>query len=410
MAASDTAFGPSTPQLKIWPVCGSARGSFLVFTSFRRRCHTDSPLPDDAYRNHPRPRQWPPPGRALATTCGSTPTFCSRTTFAGRGPSAVFHREFGRDAKVWDRQKIVIIPDHYIFTADGLSNRNVDILREFVREQGLPYFLRRDRRPQRRMEVRRRPGPAQTPIRRRVRGRCATRRLPEKGHVRPGEVLFGTDSHTCMAGAFGEFATGIGNTDAGFILGTGKLLIKVPETMRFYLDGALQKGVMAKDVILHVIGEIGFDGATYRAMQWDGPGGERPLHGRPHDHRQHGHRGRAAKTASSRRTRRRSISSTRAAPPTARRRTTPPPKPGPNQKFVYEQAFDLADAGADRGHAPEPGQPRAGQDAGAHHARPRVHRQLHGRQNVGFPGVRGGRQGQAGQAGHLRGCPRHRGS
>jgi 3-isopropylmalate/(R)-2-methylmalate dehydratase large subunit len=75
-----------------------------------------------------------------------------------------------------------------------------------------------------------------------------------------------------MAGAFGEFATGIGNTDAGFILGTGKLLIKVPETMRFYLEGELPKGVMAKDVILNVIGDIGFDGATYRAMQWEGPG------------------------------------------------------------------------------------------------------------------------------------------
>jgi 3-isopropylmalate/(R)-2-methylmalate dehydratase large subunit len=75
-----------------------------------------------------------------------------------------------------------------------------------------------------------------------------------------------------MAGAFGEFATGIGNTDAGFILGTGKLLIKVPETMRFYLEGELPKGVMAKDIILHVIGDIGFDGATYRAMQWEGPG------------------------------------------------------------------------------------------------------------------------------------------
>ena len=75
-----------------------------------------------------------------------------------------------------------------------------------------------------------------------------------------------------MAGAFNQFATGIGNTDAGFILGTGKLLIKVPETMRFYLEGEMPKGVMAKDVILHVIGDIGFDGATYRAMQWEGPG------------------------------------------------------------------------------------------------------------------------------------------
>jgi 3-isopropylmalate/(R)-2-methylmalate dehydratase large subunit len=75
-----------------------------------------------------------------------------------------------------------------------------------------------------------------------------------------------------MAGAFGEFASGIGNTDAGFILGTGKLLVKVPETMRFYLDGELPPGVMAKDVILWVIGDIGFDGATYRSMQWEGPG------------------------------------------------------------------------------------------------------------------------------------------
>jgi 3-isopropylmalate/(R)-2-methylmalate dehydratase large subunit len=84
-----------------------------------------------------------------------------------------------------------------------------------------------------------------------------------------------------MAGAFNQFATGIGNTDAGFILGTGKLLIKVPESMRFYLEGNLPPGVMAKDVILHVIGEIGFDGATYRAMQWEGPG----VHGMSMDDR-----------------------------------------------------------------------------------------------------------------------------
>src|SRR3989454_5304300 len=75
-----------------------------------------------------------------------------------------------------------------------------------------------------------------------------------------------------MAGAFNEFATGIGNTDAGFVMGTGKLLLKVPETMHFRLEGRLQPGVMAKDIILHCIGEIGFDGATYRAMQFDGSG------------------------------------------------------------------------------------------------------------------------------------------
>ena len=96
-------------------------------------------------------------------------------------------------------------------------------------------------------------------------GVCHTA-LPQKGHAtRPGEILFGTDSHTCMAGAFNEFATGIGNTDAAFVMGTGKLLLKVPETMHFRLEGKLQPGVMAKDIILHCIGEIGFDGATYRA-------------------------------------------------------------------------------------------------------------------------------------------------
>jgi 3-isopropylmalate/(R)-2-methylmalate dehydratase large subunit len=77
-----------------------------------------------------------------------------------------------------------------------------------------------------------------------------------------------------MAGAFGEFASGIGNTGAGFVLGTGKLLLKVPETMRFWLEGELQPGVMAKDVILDCIGDIGFDGATYRAMQFQGPGAQ----------------------------------------------------------------------------------------------------------------------------------------
>src|SRR5260370_12680826 len=102
-------------------------------------------------------------------------------------------------------------------------------------------------------------------------GVCQTG-LRQKGHRRTGEILFGTDSHTCMAGAFNQFATGIGNTDAGFVLGTGKLLLKVPETMHFRLEGKLQRGVMAKDIILHCIGQIGFDGATYRAMQFDGPG------------------------------------------------------------------------------------------------------------------------------------------
>jgi 3-isopropylmalate/(R)-2-methylmalate dehydratase large subunit len=97
--------------------------------------------------------------------------------------------------------------------------------------------------------------------------------LPEEGFTRPGEVLFGTDSHTCTAGAFGQFATGIGNTDAAFIMGTGKLWVKVPETMRFVFEGdSLPPYLMAKDIILKIIGDIGVDGATYRTMEFAGPG------------------------------------------------------------------------------------------------------------------------------------------
>jgi 3-isopropylmalate/(R)-2-methylmalate dehydratase large subunit len=189
----------------------------------------------------------------------------------GPGTIGVFKREFGKDAKVWDKQRVVIIPDHYIFTADSLSNRNVDILRDFSREQGLPYFYDVIDDPNGQWKYDASKGNLKKQYGANYAGVCHTA-LPAKGHTRPGEVLFGTDSHTCMAGAFNEFATGIGNTDAGFVMGTGKLLIKVPETMHFRLEGKLQSGVMAKDVILHCIGEIGFDGATYRAMQFDGSG------------------------------------------------------------------------------------------------------------------------------------------
>ncbi len=189
----------------------------------------------------------------------------------GPGTIGVFKREFGKDARVWDRQRVVIIPDHYIFTADSKSNRNVDILRDFAREQSLPYFYDVIDDPSGHWKFDASKGLLRRQYGSQYAGVCHAA-LPQKGHTRPGEVLFGTDSHTCMAGAFNEFATGIGNTDAGFVMGTGKLLIKVPETMRFRLEGRLQPGVMAKDLILHIIGEIGFDGATYRAMQFDGPG------------------------------------------------------------------------------------------------------------------------------------------
>ena len=167
----------------------------------------------------------------------------------GPGTIGVFQREFGKNAKVWDKEGVVIIPDHYIFTEDDKCHRNIDVLREFVKEQDLKYFYD--------------PG---TPS---YSGVCHVT-LPEKGHTRPGEVLFGTDSHTCTHGAVGEFSTGIGNTDAGFVMGAGKLLIKVPESIKFIIDGKLPDNVTAKDIILQIIGDIGVDGATYCAMEFAG--------------------------------------------------------------------------------------------------------------------------------------------
>jgi 3-isopropylmalate/(R)-2-methylmalate dehydratase large subunit len=167
----------------------------------------------------------------------------------GPGTIGVFKREFGDTAKVWDKEKIVIIPDHYIYTKDEKAHRNVDTLRDFVKEQGLPYFY----------------DPGTTSYK----GVCHVA-LPQEGHVRPGEVIFGTDSHTCTHGALGAFSSGIGNTDAGFIMGAGKLLIKVPKTLRFSINGEKPDYITGKDIILRIIGDIGVDGATYCAMEFRG--------------------------------------------------------------------------------------------------------------------------------------------
>ncbi|OVE74759.1 3-isopropylmalate dehydratase [bacterium E08(2017)] len=167
----------------------------------------------------------------------------------GPGTIGVFHREFGADAKVWSKDGVVIIPDHYIYTEDEKAHRNVDTLRDFVKEQGLPNYY--------------------DPGTETYKGVCHVA-LPQEGHVRPGEVIFGTDSHTCTHGALGAFASGIGNTDAGFVMGTGKLLVKVPHTLRFTINGEKPDYITGKDIILRIIGDIGVDGATYRAMEFRG--------------------------------------------------------------------------------------------------------------------------------------------
>ncbi len=161
----------------------------------------------------------------------------------------IWKDEFGQNAKIWDKEKLVIFPDHYIFTADEHANRNVRILREFSQKEQLPNYYDVGTE--------------------RYKGVCHVA-LAEEGFNVPGTVLIGTDSHTCTAGAFGLFATGVGNTDAAFILGTGKIWEKVPESMKFIFDGQMPEYLTAKDLILHILGEITTDGATYRAMEFDG--------------------------------------------------------------------------------------------------------------------------------------------
>lgn len=147
--------------------------------------------------------------------------------------------------KVWDKDKIVIPFDHQV-PADSIDAANNHILmRKFVKEQDITNFYDVNQ------------------------GVCH-QVLPEFGHVIPGEVLVGSDSHTCTHGAFGTFATGIGSTDMAMVLATGKLWFKVPETIRFEISGDLKEDTSAKDVILNIIGQVGADGATYKACEFVG--------------------------------------------------------------------------------------------------------------------------------------------
>ncbi len=162
---------------------------------------------------------------------------------------AIWKKEFGVNAEIWNKDKLVIFPDHYIFTKNVHANRNVEILRNFAREQNLSNYY-----------------DAGTG---RYKGVCHIA-LAEEGYNVPGTVLFGTDSHTCTSGAFGMFSTGVGNTDAAFIMGTGRIWEKIPESMKFTFRGVMPEYLTAKDLILQILGDIGTDGATYRAMEFDG--------------------------------------------------------------------------------------------------------------------------------------------
>lgn len=190
-----------------------------------------------------RPRVVPGENVWLNVDVLMTHDVCGPPTFA------IWKKEFGEKAKIWDKKKLVIFPDHYIFTKNSHANRNVEVLRQFAAEHDLPnyYDIGTER----------------------YKGVCHIA-LAEEGYNVPGTVLFGTDSHTCTSGAFGIFATGVGNTDAAFILGTGKIWEKIPESMKFTFIGKMPSYLTAKDLILQILGDIGTDGATYRAMEFDG--------------------------------------------------------------------------------------------------------------------------------------------
>ena len=161
------------------------------------------------------------------------------------GPLSVESFEKIGVEKVWDPEKIVIVFDHQV-PADSIDAANNHmIMRKFVEEQGIQNFYD-------------------------VREGVCHQVLPEKGHVVPGEVVVGTDSHTCTHGALGAFATGIGSTDMAMVFATGKLWFKVPETIKFDITGKLQDNVFAKDVVLDIIGKMGADGATYKACEFGG--------------------------------------------------------------------------------------------------------------------------------------------
>jgi 3-isopropylmalate/(R)-2-methylmalate dehydratase large subunit len=147
--------------------------------------------------------------------------------------------------KVWDKNKVILFIDH-IAPPTNITNATLHKeCRRIAKEQDLIHFYDINE------------------------GVCH-QVLPEKGHVTPGSLIVGADSHTCTHGAFGTFATGIGSTDMGAVLATGKLWFRVPETVLVKVEGSLQDRVTPKDIILNVAKKIGIDGATYQAIEFTG--------------------------------------------------------------------------------------------------------------------------------------------
>ena len=148
--------------------------------------------------------------------------------------------------KVFHRDRVVLVPDHFAPAKDILSAEQCKVLRNFARAHRLTHYF----------EI----------------GECGIEHalLPEKGLVLPGEVVIGADSHTCTYGALGAFSTGVGSTDLAAVMATGRLWFKVPESIKFIFYGKVNPWVSGKDLILFTIGQIGVDGALYQAMEFTG--------------------------------------------------------------------------------------------------------------------------------------------
>lgn len=151
--------------------------------------------------------------------------------------------------RVWDPDRIVIILDHAVPAPDEASAQSHVTIRRQVEKYGIPAFYD-------------------------TRGGISHQVMCEKGHVAPGELIVGTDSHSTMYGALGAAGTGIGFTEAAYVCATGTLWFTVPETLRFRLHGELPPGVMSKDLMLALAGRFTVEGAAYRSIEWCGPGAE----------------------------------------------------------------------------------------------------------------------------------------
>lgn len=146
--------------------------------------------------------------------------------------------------KLWDADKVVLIYDHLVPASQVDDTRHFKIGNEFVKKYGMKNIHRAD-------------------------GICH-QLMTEAGYVKPGNIVFGTDSHTTTYGCVGAFSSGIGYTEMSSILGTGTMWVKVPETIKVNITGKLPENVMAKDIILRLIGDLGADGATYKALEFSG--------------------------------------------------------------------------------------------------------------------------------------------